>query len=166
MVSPGAALFYNDSIRKHFVDGGYFENTGTETLIEVMKRLDLKQLPIKPYVLQFNFGQKDSVVKNTSIRTFSEVMEIIGAIYNTRSGRSNLSRLYLQQFVDGLHGVFIPLYLNVSTQQVPLNWILSNAAVDRADKAVGELVKPGDGSVPDSADKNELHRLFVYKPEQ
>ena len=161
LVSPGAAIDFNDREKKHYVDGGYFENTGSETLLQVLKALPLKELPVKPYVLQFNFGSNDSTISENSIRSFSEIMEIVGGIYNTRSGRSDIAQYYLAQYVDSLNGVFIPLYLNYTTKKIPLNWMLSSTAVNRLDKAIGEMLSR-KAEPADSADKRQLRQLFVY----
>ena len=165
LVSPGATIFYADGEvkeRKHFVDGGYFENTGAETLLEVMKLLKLENKKVKPYVLQFNFADDDSTITPTSIKKFSEVMEIIGAIYNTRSGRSNISQAYLEQYVRSLNGEFISLNLSLNTKQFPMSWILSNTAMDRLNDAIDDMVKPVITDTSDVVDKRKLHRLFVY----
>ena len=170
LVSPGAAITYfdqrfkKDSLqRKHFVDGGYFENTGAETLLEVLKLLHLESRPVKPYIIQFNFADKDTI-RSSSIRKFSEPMEIIGAIYNTRSGRSGISQAYLERYtLDSLKGVYISLNLEVSTKKFPMNWILSATAMRRLNTALDSLVSPRIRYSQDSSDKNQLHRLFVYK---
>jgi hypothetical protein len=162
LISPGAAIDFNEREKKHYVDGGYFENTGSETLFQVLKALPLKDLPIKPYVLQFNFGSNDSTIKESSIRSFSEIMEIIGGIYNTRSGRSDIAQYYLAQYVDSLDGVFIPLYLKPKTKKIPLNWMLSNTAVNRLDEEIGKMMSRR-ADLADSADKRQLRQLFVYQ---
>lgn len=165
LVSPGATIFYSDGEvreRKHFVDGGYFENTGAETLLEVMKLLKLENKKVKPYVLQFNFADDDSTITPTSIKKFSEVMEIFGAIYNTRSGRSNLSQAYLERYVRSLNGEFISLNLSLNTKQFPMSWILSNTAMNRLNDAIDDMVKPVITDTSDVVDKRKLHRLFVY----
>ncbi|MGZ8544152.1 MAG: hypothetical protein ACXWV0_02600 [Flavisolibacter sp.] len=165
LVSPGATIFYtqgNTRERKHFVDGGYFENTGAETLLEVMKLLKLEQKAVKPYVIQFNFADDDSTITSTSIKKFSEIMEIVGAIYNTRSGRSNLSQAYLERYVQSLNGEFISLNMSLNTKQFPMSWILSNTAMERLNSAIDDMVKPVITDFKDVNDKRKLHRLFVY----
>ncbi|HEY0355068.1 MAG TPA: hypothetical protein VGC29_02620, partial [Flavisolibacter sp.] len=166
LVSPGATIFYTGTLkkqeRKHFVDGGYFENTGAETLLEVMKLVNLENKPIKPYVIQFNFADEDTIT-STSIRKFSELMEIVGAIYNTRSGRSHLSQAYLQRYVDSLGGVFIPLHMKLNTKKFPMNWMLSNTAMNRLDSVISAMIKPRITDTTDRVDKENLHRLFVYE---
>ena len=165
LVSPGATIFYeegNRKERKHFVDGGYFENTGAETLLEVMKLLPLQQRAVKPYVIQFHFADEDSIIESSSITRFSEIMEIIGAIYNTRSGRSNLSQSYLQRYVDSLGGTFISLNLPLNTKQFPMSWTLSQTAMRRLNRVIDDMVKLKTGDTTFLSDKRKLRKLFVY----
>lgn len=169
LISPGAAFFYkersgNDSIpvRRHFVDGGYYENKGTETLLQVLQALHLENKPVKPYVLQFNFGEVDSSF--VSVTSFNEVKEVVSGIYNTRRGRGSISQYELHHYVrDSLKGEFINLNLTLNTKRIPMNWILSNTAVNRLSDLIGKTVKLSNDK--DLRDKIELYKLFLYKPE-
>jgi hypothetical protein len=169
LISPGAAFFYkikkgNDSItiRRHFVDGGYYENKGTETLFQVLRALHLKNVPVKPYILQFNFGEVDSSL--ASVKSFNEIKEVVSGIYNTRRGRGAISQYELQHYVkDSLKGEFINLNLTLNTKRIPMNWILSNTAVNRLSELIGKTVKLSNDK--DVKDKVELYKLFLYKPE-
>jgi len=167
--SPGAAFFYRikkgkDSVtvRSHFVDGGYYENKGAETLLQVLRSLQLKNVPVKPYILQFNFGETDSSL--ISVKSFNEIKEVISGIYNTREGRGAISQYELQHYVrDSLKGEFINLNLTLNTKRIPMNWILSNTAVNRLSELIGRTVKLSNNNDP--RDKLELYKLFFYKPE-
>jgi hypothetical protein len=162
LISPGAAIFFGNTHQQrfHFVDGGYYENAGSETLLEVMKNLQLNNKPVKPYVIQFNFGTEDSIISARSVKSFSEIMEVIGGIYNTRSGRSNMARYNMQQYLKTIHGEYINLNLKLSTRKIPLNWILSNTAVNRLSDLIEKMVYKKEGEI---ADKRELQKLFIYK---
>ena len=127
-----------------------------------MKLLRLEEKPVKPYVIQFNFADEDSTITPSSIRKFSEVMEIIGAIYNTRSGRSNLSQSYMQQYVDSLGGVFISLRLPLNTRQFPMSWTLSTTAMNRLNQTIDDMVKLKKNDTTFLSDKKKLQQLFVY----
>jgi hypothetical protein len=169
LISPGAAFFYkikkgkrSVTIRRHFVDGGYYENKGTETLFQVLRSLHLENLPVKPYILQFNFGEVDSGL--VSVKSFNEIKEVVSGIYNTRRGRGAISQYELQHFVrDSLKGEFINLNLTLNTKRIPMNWILSNTAVNRLSELIGRTVKLSNSN--DVKDKFELYKLFFYKNE-
>ena len=133
-ISPGAAFTYKngstaETVRRHFVDGGYYENSGTETLLQVLNALPFKDKNIKPYTLQLNFGHKDSTFK--SVTAFNEGTEILGGIYNTRSGRGAISHCFLEKFVKEKNGELVSMNLKLTTKQFPMNWILSQTAVKR-----------------------------------
>jgi hypothetical protein len=169
LVSPGAAFFYSvkngkDSVkvRSHFVDGGYYENKGSETLLQVLKALHLNNVPVKPYILQFNFGEADSTI--APVKSFNEVKEVVSAIYNTREGRGAISQEELKKYVvDSLKGELINLDLKLNTKRIPMNWILSKTAVNRLSELTGRMVRLSDNK--DQKDKAELYKLFFYKPE-
>lgn len=165
LISPGAAMFYNDEtfsktekVRRHFVDGGYYENKGAETLFQVLQALPLQNTPvkIKPYVIQFNFGEEDTLTR-TGITSFNEIKEIVTGIYNTRNGRGNITQHYLQQYVkQTLKGEFISLHLANTTKQIPMNWFLSNTAVMRLKASIEKSIALR------ADDHTELRKLFFY----
>lgn len=173
LISPAGCFFFktkghqgqDSTYRRHFVDGGYYENKGSETLFQVMKALHLEHQKIKPYILQFNFSG-DTTIK--SIKVFNEIAEIAGAIYNTRNGRGNIAQDLLKKYVDSLHGVFIPLNLQLNSKELPMNWILSNTAAERLDQAIEQLVGKQENTqlnklFKDGA-KDQLQKLFFYDP--
>jgi hypothetical protein len=153
-----------DSTR-HFVDGGYYENKGSETLLQVLQVLHLAGRKIKPYVLQFNFSGDTAI---HSVSKFNEISEITGAIYNTRGGRGQIAQDALQKYVESLHGVFIPLTLKLNENELPMNWVLSRTVVERLDQTLELLVDPkhwpANDKLMDPKDKPELQKLFLYDP--
>lgn len=169
--SPGAAFFYRDTsndkyhgqkLRVHYVDGGYYENKGAETLLQVLQALPLKQMHVKPYVLQFSFGEDDSTFA-TGVHAANEILEIVAGIYNTRGGRGAMAQYYLNQYLAGpaVRGEFINLQLTLSKSQFPVNWVLSNTSVNRLAENIRHVVyKEG---VIDPSDRKGLQRLFLYQ---
>jgi hypothetical protein len=157
-VSPSAAVAQDAKVR-HYVDGGYIENTGSKTMLEML-RLLFKDTTLKhqivPYVLQLRFGEKD-VFKSTGF--LNELNSIFSGWYNTRSGILNASVDDLKHFVENdLRGKFIPVGLDATTTEVPLNWVLSDRSLDTLAQRVNILFK-------DST--NQLHRdLYWFHPDQ
>ena len=149
-------------IRRHYVDGGYYENKGDETLLQVLQALSFENKKIKPYILQFNFGDVDTTL-NKGIKKFNEPAEIVQGIYGTRSGRGDIANYYLKKYVDSLHGEFIDLQLTSTVKKVPSNWILSNTAVDRIEMEIRKTIK-NNADTLNYQDKNQLRKLFVYNP--
>ncbi|MEI8073337.1 MAG: hypothetical protein WCH78_01210 [Bacteroidota bacterium] len=140
-LSP-AAMFTKEGIRLHYIDGGYFENKGQQTILEILQSLHLEKYPIvKPYILQFNFSQDDSS-SNRSIRFANEVMEIVNGIENTRYARVNLiteaMKNYMQQRFDT--DQIINLNLDISVRKLPMNWLLSHTAMNRVNNYTDSLM--------------------------
>jgi hypothetical protein len=164
LVSPGACLWYRNKSggcrQRHYIDGGYFENKGAETLLQVLNELPLADYPIKAYIIQFNFGDSTAVDTGT-IRKFSELSEIISGMYNTRVARTNLGQDYLKQKVDGLgaRGKFMPIVFDLEERQCPNNWVLSQAAVRKVTEQLKGVMKDQLGfpgwNEPKSANKQE-----------
>ena len=145
LVSPGASLCYrnvgNSCRQLHYVDGGYYENSGAETLLQVLNVLPLNDYPMKIYVIQFNFGD-GTTVEPAAIRKFSELSEIIAGLYNTRVARTEFGREFLRQKVSSLQnrGEFRPVFFNLSSGQCPNNWVLSQAAVREVAKQLPVVI--------------------------
>jgi hypothetical protein len=145
LVSPAGMIYWvrnnGDSIRLHYIDGGYFENKGQETILEMMQSLHLENYPrVKPYVLQFNFSQDDTT--NVNIRFANELRDIINGIENTRYARVNLGSEALKKY---MHNNFdtqqiINLNLDISVKKLPMNWLLSQTAMNRVDNYTDSLM--------------------------
>lgn len=156
LVSPGAAFFCR-GYRRHYVDGGYYENKGAETLLQVLQQLHTLHLPVKPFVLQFNFGQNDTTYEK-GVKSFNELNEIFAGIYGTRSGRGTMAQTYLKKFLDTTGGVMINLYMREDTKKFPMNWVLSTTSVDRLQRSILDVVT----APTDTTDQSALRQLFLY----
>lgn len=143
-------------IRRHYIDGGYYENKGAETLFQVLQALSFKDKRLKPYIIQFNFGGEDSTLAK-SVKAFNEITEIVAGIYNTRSGRGDIAQYYLRNYTDSLKGTFSNVYLDLNTKQLPLNWVLSNTAINRLDTLIAQAI--------DTTSSGNLKSLFMYNPQ-
>lgn len=139
LISPGAMVRENDDQKLHYVDGGYVENTGSATMIEILKALSPalqdtinplvpKGSFIKPYVIQIRFSEESNSFKN--INFGNEISEILYGIYNTREGRTEAASNDLEKLVHSLNGEFIPLNLSLSSSKVPMNWVLSDKCLN------------------------------------
>ncbi len=131
LVSPGGAIRLTDGRYLHYVDGGYFENKGTLTTAEVIDAIKSNSkygARADIYVLQFNFS-KDEFPKPDGIRFGNEVREIIGGIYNARNGHTDYSLEYMKSIIRKYNGKYINLDMTQGSSEVPMNWVLSRAAV-------------------------------------
>jgi hypothetical protein len=147
LLSPAAAVFQNDNQKFHYVDGGYVENTGSATMVEILQaltpllkdagnKLVKKGYAIRPYVIQIRFSDSMDVFKN--INFGSELTEVLNGIYNTRAGRVSTATNDLKKVVSSLGGKFITLPLTVTNSSVPMNWVLSDKCVENVKKSIKE----------------------------
>jgi len=63
--------------------------------------------------------------------------------------------------VDTLGSEFIDLYLQATTSKFPLNWVVSNTAVDRLDKSLDSIIHQVTDTT-DQKDRAKLKLLFTY----
>ena len=138
LLSP-AAMFDNQinhqQIRRHYVDGGYFDNSGQETLLQLIRSMPFEKHPrLIPKILCFNFSQTDSNC-NRGIRLGNEITEMITGIYQTRNARTILANHALIQYCRERFGDghLLEIDLNINSKALPMNWVLSHTAMQRVD---------------------------------
>jgi hypothetical protein len=155
LISPSAAVEYQGK-HLHYVDGGYAENSGSLTMLEVLRTLekdDTFKRHVIPYVIQLRFGDKDEF---GDTRFVNEINSIVSGLYNLRSGNCDRAVDDLQHFTEQtLKGVFMPVRLPASSKEVPLNWTLSRQSIDKyLDGYVDTIFRD-----PNQA----LHKLYWFK---
>lgn len=168
LVSPAAAFYPKQTdangnpTASHYVDGGYYENKGSETMLQVIQHLEndtnfLRK--VRPYVIQINFGtDKDSSKK--PVRAFSDIREIIGGIANSRGARGELEQQYLKNETKiRLNGIFISVAIPSDGKEVPNDWVLSSRAVGYIRNLTDSIVRC-QGRYANGYDG--LQQLFTY----
>lgn len=128
LFSPAAKVGgLNGKPRLHYLDGGYVENTGSASMLEVIQLLKSKSAyfnEITPIVITLLFGEEDKTTPN--IRFGNEFVEILNALTHTRSGNSKISRFRIKQFLNEENiGFAIDEPLTAEEKSVPMNWVLS-----------------------------------------
>lgn len=128
LFSPGAKIGGNNGTpRLHYLDGGYVENTGAGSMLEILKQLkhdnpkDFEEVTPVVICLQFSDNAAEPA-KN--LHSFNELSEIINGIYNTRAGRSKTAMAELEAFVSANGGINVREPLR--QDDVPMNWVLSS----------------------------------------
>ena len=140
LISPSGKIVKTG---KHYVDGGYYENKGQETLLQVLQSLDFSKLghPIKIYVMQFNFGEEaEEETKPPGVKIAGGLSDIVSGIYNTRSGRGDMAQYHLKKFMNAHQIEFVNLSPLFNGQLFPMDWVLSNSAMERMRVACMESV--------------------------
>lgn len=135
LFSPAGNLKQDDETKYHYVDGGYVENTGTGTMLEVLQALKARTTAFKngevvPFVFVLKFSDSRDA-SNSQLSFGNELSEIMLGMYNTRGGRSAMAMDELRHYTeDELHGKVIQLSIGMSGSQVPLNWVLSSNSLN------------------------------------
>lgn len=122
IISPGAKI---PRLPFHIVDGGYYENSGTESLLEYLK----SQPPIKNSVIILLSFDVKSENNSPFIQWFNEWTEPLFALLNSRKGRTEASKNELISWAQQHHIQIIQMGINPSTKDVPMNWLLSDRAI-------------------------------------
>lgn len=162
LFSPAATVLKNDKNKLHYVDGGYVENTGTGTMLEVLKLLKpimdtmrIGEAKIKPFVLVLRYNGLDSSSSKSNLNFGNEISEVMMGIYNTRASRTESAVNSLEEFIEdprGLNGKMCELGLKMNSKNVPMNWVLSKKSLGNVKLAI---VKSWT-----EKNKNQLNQMF------
>lgn len=150
--SPSAALYKNDDQTYHYVDGGYVENTGAKTMLEILQSLHdtLIRKNVIPYVIHLKFGDSSRFQQTGFL---NEITSVINGIYNTRAGSSSTYTELLKNEVKNLGGYFIRVPLNATAQEVPMSWVFSERSLKNLDSVINRVM---------INNRNDLHKYLPY----
>ncbi|HXB32588.1 MAG TPA: hypothetical protein VNV35_04170, partial [Puia sp.] len=158
LISPSAALRQDEGLTYHYVDGGYVENTGAKTMLELLTALKTNNLltHITPYVIQIRFNSDNSIPNTGFLNEFSSILY---GIYDTRNGSSSTSAELLKKYTFDLKGKYISVPLISTSAEVPVNWVLSERSMHHLLVHIDSLMR-----APDNLDHtvNELHDLYWF----
>ncbi|WP_412468374.1 hypothetical protein [Pedobacter sp. KLB.chiD] len=163
LFSPAAKVGgLNGNPRLHYLDGGYVENTGSASMLEVLQLLKSKSAyfnQITPIVITLLFSEEDKTVPN--IRFGNEFVEILNALTHTRSGNSKISRFRIKQFLnEGSIGFAIDEPLTAKEKSVPMNWVLSAQSMNNITRDIEDkLNNTSETGIMTKLLKNNLNFL-------
>lgn len=149
LFSPAATVFA-DTIyrlkgnRSHFVDGGYVENTGSASMLELLQEIKKdKKLSeqVVPVVITLLFAP-DEQSEERGVRWLNELSEIGYALYNVRGGTTKTSRLELREYVEHWGGLAIDAPFR--SKNVPMNWVLSERSFKEVEVNVKNMLHPNE----------------------
>src|SRR5690606_38955437 len=105
LFSPAATVVESSSRKFHYVDGGYYENTGMATMKEVIASLAptirlyrSMGIDLRPNVLVLRFSEGNG--RHQNLNFGNEISEILLGIYNTRAGRAEVAEAELIRLVE------------------------------------------------------------------
>ena len=145
LFSPAAMVAQDAGKKFHYVDGGYVDNTGTATMLEILKSLKpvmdtlayRDKVVIKPFVLILQYNQYNAGPP-ANIDFASEFTEVLNGIYNTRNGNSSIALEELKRFTKKMGGESFIIPLQKSGSDVPMNWVLSEKSLQKIEEDIKE----------------------------
>ena len=161
LFSPGAKIDFGKGHRLHYLDGGYVENTGSATMLEILNELRKAKIyqQITPVVISLRFSETS---KDTSdIKALNVFNEIVSGLYNTRSGRNETATYLLEQNVKR-EGIFIKAPLSPAEKKIPMNWVLSTQSMGRIQADIKNKLHP-DSAVMKKFFRSDLTYLPLRK---
>jgi hypothetical protein len=125
------------------VDGGYFDNSGAQTVADLVETL-CRRTDFRPIVLLVRNAPEPlngrPAREPAPSRLFPEVWAIVGALYNARSAHAVAARLALQGRLDAdLIDVAVPF--DAAAADAPLGWALSARAQGLYEAAAREVAR-------------------------
>ncbi len=193
IVTPAGYLHVLDDDRGRpgklrFVDGGYAENSGGATLLDVLRRIvypddqpvprrdvDIHIIVISTFDTYTIDPKAESQSKPPEDRTafaskgLGELLSPVRTMLNTRSGRGKAAIADLIAFNDVM-GKFNPapvirMGLVTNDQRIPLGWVLSEASRAEIRRQVTMDDHPPGGDPLPNADGRSLISLLLEPPQ-
>ena len=173
-VSPAGALVKDDRLHGRAVDGGYFENSGVTSVLEILKVLGQLAEPgtswdkVKPYVIlisnepvdmRFVEDQLDGASDNKRIKPFpagNEVLSPILTMVNTRTARGEYARVTARWHVGESNFLHFGLCQNGDVK-IPLGWVLSGVVRTAMDQ---QLHSNACKAFPNQAHLDEIKKAL------
>ena len=134
----------NGELLGHLVDGGYFENTGADTLIDVMRYLKQSASPLNvrfiviallntPSAQHLN---EPSRIPWRETDSLGELFSPIRGLLQTRIARGDLALRRLRESVEPGDAIEFRICSDSGLREAPLGWQLSKEMVDVLDANV------------------------------
>lgn len=172
-VSPAGSLVKDGRVYGRVVDGGYFENSGATTTLEILKTIDVladqdeRWQRVEPYVIHISNEPVDPSLGPSTLETapgnaaiaprriLNEVLSPLWSMLDTRDARGVYARETVQWHVGLEH--FLHFGLCRRSGNVPLGWVLSESTRGRMeDQLVRERCRsdsPGSEPIFDNPAK-------------
>jgi len=133
-VSPAGTIKTSKGVWGHLVDGGYFDNSGASTAVEILDAMEEAVTPelwekITPVVIMITNDPRLNDAKAPGpYRFMNEIMSPIRTFFNTRPARASYSRAALYSWTCDKKGIFLQLGLEDINGPLPMSWVLSDVA--------------------------------------
>lgn len=151
LVSPSGMLWENQFVKKHYLDGGYFENMGDATILEVIKGVENSvekyklNIRVVPIVIQVSFDS-DTPQKEINTNLFNDILDVMNGLYDVRNGHTKTANSALKDMLKEMEGHYFEFTVGNSVTEVPMSWTLSGHAIgsihDRISKLTNSSTNP------------------------
>ena len=139
--SAGRLLAKNGENLGHIVDGGYFENTGADTLIDLLRYLKQAASPLNVrfiVIALLNTPSEQHLTEPDRIpwrdaESLGELFSPVRALLQTRTARGDLALRRLREQVEPGDMIEFRICSDSGLREAPLGWQLSKEMVDVLD---------------------------------
>jgi hypothetical protein len=121
---------------EHVVDGGYFENSGSATIADILRVIQRSKYAgrIQPHVIFIQFKMANPAPVQSE-RFANEVLSPVRALLAVRGSHANLATEELGELVGPNHST--TFYLVQSNAVFPLGWLLADRTRNLMDAQMG-----------------------------
>jgi hypothetical protein len=123
---------------EHVVDGGYFENSGSATISDILQVIARSRYAsrVRPHVVFINFAYAAPPPIRTTRRA-NEVMSPIRALLSVRGGHADLAEEELQEQMGPANFTQFLLVQPARGANFPLGWLLADRTRNLMDAQMG-----------------------------
>jgi patatin-like phospholipase len=133
---------------EHLVDGGYIDNSGATTAIEianaVRRQAEKIGVPVGVHLIVIQYGPEETKVDSTCF--MNEVLSPVRGLMNARTGHATLAVARLRGMAH-IDPITIRLVQYRNTPRMPLGWLLSDQSRSAIDAQMGAGTKETGESV-------------------
>ncbi len=141
---------------EHVVDGGYFENSGSATIADLLRVIHRSKYAsrLQPHIIFIQFKMaKPAPIQ--SVKFANEVLSPVRALLSVRGSHAVLAGDELEELVGSDHST--TFYLEQSNEVFPLGWLLADRTRNLMDAQMGP------GSVQNGANVRRIAGVLSEK---
>jgi predicted acylesterase/phospholipase RssA len=163
-VSPAGTIKTPKGVWGHLVDGGYFDNSGASTAVEILDVMEAATPElwgkITPVVIMITNDPRLNDAKTPAPYSFmNELMSPVRTFFNTRPARAGYSRAALYNWACQKNGIYLPIGLQDADGPLPMSWVLSDVAKKTMQKHLDQLLNKSTGKLIDPVNVIDLEML-------
>ena len=170
-ITPVGWYQHSEGSKLHLADGGYFDNSGVSTAIDIgraLQQMDEKENRFKVIYLALVDSPISSSTKELKNSNFNEVLSPIRALFRAREARTrNIVELSTYTLSDSKFRTLM-LQKTRNSVKLPLGWLLSKKSQNFIDQQIRNLIlnlNPCDEanftSIPQTYDELVNHNSCV-----